>query len=62
VVLYEIYREDGGNGMNFVHMMHTQTDTNNANKTCTLLQTTGGRDERNIVKDILYHFSVDASG
>ena len=27
---------------------HTQTSTNNANKTCTLLQTTGGKDEPNI--------------
>ena len=27
----------------------TQTNTNNVNKTCTLLQTTGGKDEPNII-------------
>ena len=27
----------------------TQTNTNNVNKTCILLQTTGGKDEPNIV-------------
>ena len=27
----------------------TETNTNNINKTCTLLQTTGGKDEPNIV-------------
>ena len=27
----------------------TQTNTNNVNKTCTLLQTTGGKDEQNII-------------
>jgi len=28
---------------------YTQTNTNNVNKTCALLQTTGGKDEPNIV-------------
>ena len=28
---------------------HKQTTTNNTNKTCSLLQTTGGKDEPNIV-------------
>jgi hypothetical protein len=28
---------------------YTQTKTNNVNKTCDLLQTTGGKDEPNIV-------------
>ena len=28
---------------------YTQTNTNNVNKTCVLLQTTGGKDELNIV-------------
>jgi len=30
-------------------MCHTQTNTNNANKTWTLLQTTGGKDEPRII-------------
>jgi len=28
---------------------YMQTNTNNVNKTCTLLQTTGGKDEPNII-------------
>jgi hypothetical protein len=28
MVLYEIYREDGGNGITFVHMLYKQTITN----------------------------------
>jgi len=33
----------------FVGHHYTQTNTNNVNKTCTLLQATGGKDEPNIV-------------
>ena len=28
MVLYEIYREDGGNGITFVHMLYIRTLTN----------------------------------
>ena len=31
---------------------YTQANTNNVNKTCALLQTTGGKDELKIVTDI----------
>jgi hypothetical protein len=27
MVLYEIYREDGGNGITFVHMLYTECKT-----------------------------------
>ena len=33
----------------WVGQRHTQTNTNNVNKTCTLQQTTGGKDKPNIV-------------
>jgi hypothetical protein len=33
----------------YVGHHYTQTNTNNVNKTCLLLQTTGGKDEPNIV-------------
>ena len=42
-------QDDEKNNTICVGHNHTQTNTNNANKTCSLLQTTGGSDELNIV-------------
>ena len=41
--------EQHKNTTQYVEYHYTQTNTNNVNKTRTLLQTTGGKDEPNIV-------------
>ena len=41
--------QDGEKRKNTTQYVLDQTNTNHVNKTCTLLQTTGGKDEPNIV-------------
>jgi hypothetical protein len=49
-------QDEGKHNRTCVEHHRTQTSTTNVNKTLVLLQTTGGKDEPNIVKYIFFLF------